>query len=103
MKKIIRVLKKHDIDAPHEVLLVLDANTGQNGLAQSENFGKIMDLTGLILTKLDSTARGGIVIAIKKTLGFPIRLVGTGEKIDNIDQFDPKAFAEGILEVNNSD
>ncbi|MFP4459707.1 MAG: signal recognition particle-docking protein FtsY [Candidatus Zixiibacteriota bacterium] len=98
LKKISRVVDKKTPGAPHEILLTLDATTGQNGLIQSEKFNDALNLTGLILTKLDSTARGGIVLAIRKQLGIPLRLVGTGEKIDNIDQFDPKAFAEGILE-----
>ncbi len=98
LEKIGRVLKKKMPDAPHETLLAIDATTGQNGLIQSEKFGEALPLTGLVLTKLDSTAKGGIVIAIKQKLGIPIRLVGTGEKIDNIDHFDPKAFATGILE-----
>jgi fused signal recognition particle receptor len=97
LKKIIRVLAKISPDYPNEVLLVLDATTGQNGLIQSEKFHEALNLSGIILSKLDSTAKGGIIIAIRKKLGIPIRLVGTGEKIDNIDEFDPKAFAEGIL------
>jgi len=98
LKKIIRVLNKKMEGVPHEVLLAIDATTGQNGLNQSEKFNEALNLTGIVLTKLDSTSKGGIVIAIRRSLGIPIRLVGTGEKIDNIDEFDPKAFAQGILE-----
>jgi fused signal recognition particle receptor len=97
LKKIIRVLSTKYEGTPHEILLVLDGTTGQNGLVQSEKFNEALSLTGIILTKLDSTAKGGIIIAIKKSLGIPIRLVGTGEKIDNIDEFEPKAFVEGLL------
>jgi fused signal recognition particle receptor len=102
LKKIIRVLNKKVEGIPHEVLLAIDATTGQNGLNQSEKFDEVLKLTGIVLTKLDSTSKGGIVIAIRKSLGIPIRLVGTGEKIDSIDEFDPKAFAQGLLEESNS-
>ena len=98
LQKIGKVLKRKMPDAPHETLLAIDATTGQNGLIQSEKFGEALPLSGLVLTKLDSTAKGGIVIAIKRELNIPIRLVGTGEKIDNIDHFDSKAFSTGILE-----
>ncbi len=98
LEKIARVLQKNDATAPHETLLVLDAVTGQNGLQQAREFKKTTPLTGLILTKLDGTAKGGIVFAIAKELGVPIRFIGTGEAIDDFAEFDAKEFVEGLFE-----
>ena len=83
--------------APHETLLVLDATTGQNAISQARHFKETAQISGLILTKLDSTAKGGIVFAIETELGLPVRFVGTGEKPDDFAEFDPRAFVRGIL------
>lgn len=98
LEKIARVLKKNDPTAPHETLLVLDAVTGQNGLPQARAFKEATPLTGLILTKLDGTAKGGIVFAIAKEVGVPIQFIGTGEAIDDFAEFDAKEFVEGLFE-----
>jgi fused signal recognition particle receptor len=95
--KIARVLKKNDSGAPHETLLVLDAVTGQNGLQQAREFAKSAPLTGIILTKLDSTAKGGIVIAIANELQVPIRFVGTGEQMDDFAEFDAIEFVNALF------
>lgn len=98
LEKIARVLQKNDPHAPHETLLVLDAVTGQNGLPQARAFKEAVPLTGLILAKLDGTAKGGIVFAIAKELGVPIKFVGTGEMLDDFAEFDAKEFVEGLFE-----
>jgi len=98
LEKIARVLQKNDATAPHETFLVLDAVTGQNGLQQAREFKKVTPLTGLILTKLDSTAKGGIVFAIAKELQVPIKFIGTGETLDDFAEFDAKEFVEGLFE-----
>ena len=98
LEKISRVLQKVDSTAPHETLLVLDAVTGQNGLQQAREFKKTAGLTGLILTKLDGTAKGGIVFAIAKELGLPIKFIGTGEGLDDFAEFDAKDFVDGMFE-----
>jgi fused signal recognition particle receptor len=85
-------------DAPHEVLLVLDATTGQNGLTQAREFTKTAALTGLVLTKLDGTARGGVVTSIVRELGIPIRFVGTGEQIDDLVEFSARDFVDSLFE-----
>jgi fused signal recognition particle receptor len=97
LKKIRRILSKKMAGAPHEVLLVLDAVTGQNGLRQAQLFQEAGGLTGIVLTKLDGTARGGIVLAIYRTLGVPVQWIGTGEGMDDLLPFDSTAFAEGLL------
>ncbi len=98
LTKIHSVLKKQMPDAPHEVLLVLDAATGQNGLAQAKQFAQAVDVTGLILTKLDGTAKGGIVFSIVKELKLPVRYVGVGEQLDDLEEFDPKLFVEALFQ-----
>jgi fused signal recognition particle receptor len=98
LEKIARVLQKNDPTAPHETLLVLDAVTGQNGLQQARAFKEATPVTGLILAKLDSTAKGGIVFAIAKELGIPIKYIGTGEGIDDFAVFDAKEFVDGLFE-----
>ncbi|MCI0478299.1 MAG: signal recognition particle-docking protein FtsY [Anaerolineales bacterium] len=98
LEKIARVLQKNDATAPHETFLVLDAVTGQNGLQQAREFKKATPLTGLILTKLDGTAKGGIVFAIAKELQVPIKFIGTGEALDDFAEFDAKEFVEGLFE-----
>jgi len=98
LEKISRVLQKNDPTAPHETLLVLDAVTGQNGLNQAREFKKTVPLTGIILAKLDGTAKGGIVFAIAQELKLPIKYIGTGEKIDDLAEFDAKEFVEDLFE-----
>ncbi len=83
---------------PHETLLVLDATTGQNAIDQAKHFHKFTPLTGIILTKLDGTAKGGIIIAIQRELGIPIKFIGTGEQIDDMQPFDPQKFVESLFE-----
>ena len=98
LEKVARVLQKNDATAPHETLLVLDAVTGQNGLQQAREFKKATPLTGLILTKLDGTAKGGIVFAIAKELQLPIQFIGTGEALEDFTEFDAKDFVDGLFE-----
>lgn len=100
LEKIVRVLKKLDPEAPHATLLVLDATTGQNAVNQVEIFGKIANVTGLVMTKLDGTARGGILIAIAKRFGMPVHLIGIGEGIDDLQPFDADTFARAITGAN---
>ena len=97
LKKVRRVIQRVDGSAPHEVLLVLDANQGQNALAQARQFGQAVGVTGLVLTKLDGTAKGGIVIAIAAELGIPIRFVGVGETAEDFGEFDARAFAAALV------
>ena len=97
LKKIRRALQKIDPEAPHETLLVLDANTGQNGLQQAREFLSAVEVSGLFLAKLDGTAKGGIVVAIKRALGIPVQFVGTGETYEDIEEFDPESFAEALV------
>jgi fused signal recognition particle receptor len=96
LDKVVRVIKKYDAHAPHAVLLVLDATTGQNALAQAEAFTKVAGVTGLIMTKLDGTARGGILVAIAEKFKLPIHAIGVGETIDDLQPFDAQAFARAI-------
>ena len=96
-KKIINVLKKIDTDAPHEVFLILDATTGQNAISQVEEFKKISSISGLIMTKLDGTAKGGILIAIGKKFKLPIIALGMGEKEDDLEIFNANHFANAIM------
>ncbi len=97
LNKISRVIDRELPDADRETLLVLDATTGQNGLAQAEEFRKSAGLTGIVLTKLDGTAKGGIVFAIAQRLGVPVRYVGVGEQADDLIPFDPEEFAQALL------
>lgn len=97
LKKIHRTLGKQDAAAPHEVLLVLDATTGQNALSQWQHFSAAVNVTGLVLTKLDGTARGGIAIAVAKKAGLPIRYIGIGENMDDLVEFDPDAYVNAII------
>ena len=99
-KKIANVAKKIDDKAPHEVILILDATTGQNILSQVEEFNKIIPITGLIMTKLDSTAKGGILIAVAKKYKLPIIALGLGEKEDDLQIFDAEKFASAFIETN---
>lgn len=97
LKKIKRVARRVDASTPQETLLVLDATTGQNGLSQAKHFTEAVDVGGIVLTKLDGTAKGGIVLAICDQLKIPIRFIGTGEKLDDLAPFDPQAFVEAIM------
>jgi len=97
LMKMRRIAGKLVPNAPHETLLVLDATTGQNGLQQARQFTEASDLTGLIVTKLDGTARGGIVVAIARELGLPVRYVGVGEKVDDLIPFDPHQFVDALF------
>ncbi len=97
LRKIHRVLGKRMAGAPHEVLLVIDANTGQNALSQAKLFHEALGISGIVLTKLDGTARGGIAVAIARELGIPVKFVGLGEGIDDIELFDPEAFADALV------
>jgi fused signal recognition particle receptor len=97
LSKIARVIKRLDADAPHEVLLVLDAGLGQNALRQAEQFGSAIGVTGIVVTKLDGTAKGGIVVAIARRFGLPIRFVGVGEQAEDFGIFDARAYVEGLL------
>lgn len=97
LNKIFRVIKREIPDAPHEVLLVLDANTGQNALQQARLFGDKSGVTGLVLTKLDSTSKGGIVIAIRQEMNIPVKLVGLGEKMTDLQDFDSEQFVHALF------
>jgi len=97
LKKVKRTIKKAMPGAPHEILLVLDATTGQNALRQAELFNETIGITGIALTKLDGTAKGGIIFAIKKGLGIPVRLIGVGEGIDDLRDFEPGEFVEALF------
>jgi fused signal recognition particle receptor len=96
LAKIVRVIRKRDPDAPHNTLLVLDATTGQNALNQVEIFRKIADVTGLVMTKLDGTAKGGVLVALADRVGLPIHAIGVGEAIDDLAPFDPEDFARAL-------
>ena len=98
LQKVQKVAEKNVEDAPHETLLVIDATTGQNALSQARHFQEAVDVTGVVLAKLDSTAKGGMVFAIARELQLPIRFVGTGETLDDLAPFDPDAFIEGLFE-----
>ena len=98
LEKIGRIIKRVDPAAPHETFLALDASTGQNALVQAEEFSKITPVTGIVLTKIDGTARGGVVLAIRQELDIPVKLIGFGEKIDDIGEFNSENFMRGLLE-----
>ena len=98
LEKIHRVVSKQMPGAPHEVLLVLDATTGQNAVAQAEQFSKSVKCTGIVLSKLDGTAKGGAVFAIKQKLNLPVKFVGLGEKLDDMEPFDPDTFVQELFE-----
>lgn len=97
LKKVVRVIKKVDSTAPHEIMLVLDATTGQNALSQAEIFNNAVGLTGLTITKLDGTAKGGIIFSIAKKLGIPIRFIGVGEAIDDLQVFNANTFVDALF------
>jgi len=95
--KVVRIIKRAIPDAPHETLLVLDATIGQNALSQAKTFKEVTGVTGVALTKLDGTAKGGVVLAVRQEIGVPVKLVGLGEGIDDLKDFDPDAFVDGLL------
>lgn len=97
LSKIKRVIEREVPNGPHEVLLVLDATTGQNALSQAKTFGEATNVSGIVLTKLDGTAKGGIVLAIRKELGIPVKYVGLGEQMSDLQVFDPQAFVYGLF------
>ncbi|MBL9059615.1 MAG: signal recognition particle-docking protein FtsY, partial [Mangrovicoccus sp.] len=96
LEKIVRVIRKRDPEAPHNTVLVLDATTGQNALSQVEIFQKLADVTGLVMTKLDGTAKGGVLVALADRFGLPIHAIGVGEQIDDLAPFDPEEFAAAL-------
>ena len=102
LAKIVRVIRKKDPDAPHNTLLVLDATTGQNALSQVETFQKLADVTGLVMTKLDGTAKGGVLVALADRFGLPIHAIGVGEQIDDLAPFDPEEFAAALIGLGDA-
>jgi fused signal recognition particle receptor len=103
LEKIIRVLKKQDADAPHATVLVLDATTGQNARNQVQVFKQMVNITGLVVTKLDGSARGGILVALAQEFGLPVHAVGVGEGIEDLRPFDPRAFARSLMGLEAQD
>ncbi len=101
LKKVKRVMQKLDENAPHEVMLIVDAGIGQNALVQAQQFNEALGVTGITVTKLDGTAKGGIVFAIAEDLKIPVRFVGVGEGIDDLQEFNAKAFTSALLAANN--
>ena len=97
LEKIQRIIQREEPAAPHEVLLVLDATTGQNAMVQAKQFKETTNVTGLVLSKLDGTAKGGIVLAIRNELHLPVKLVGLGEGIDDLEPFNPNEFVIGLF------
>ncbi len=97
LSKVRRVIEKQLPGAPHETLLTIDATTGQNGLRQAQLFREAVEADGIVLTKLDGTAKGGIVVRVQQELGIPVKLVGLGEGPDDLAPFEPRAFAEALV------
>jgi len=97
LQKVIRVIKKQDATAPHDTVLILDATTGQNAINQVATFKELVDITGLIVTKLDGSARGGVVVGLAEKFGLPVHAIGVGETADDLQPFDPKAFAAALV------
>ena len=102
LKKINRIIDKEYPDAYRETLLVLDGTTGQNAIEQAKQFSEVADITGIILTKLDGTAKGGIAVAIQAELGLPVKYIGVGEKIDDLNKFNPKEFVDALFNIEKS-
>jgi len=100
LAKIVRVLRKQDPEAPHDILLVLDATTGQNALQQVATFKELVDVTGLVVTKLDGSAKGGILVALAQQVGLPVHAVGVGEGAEDLKPFDPNEFARGLMDLD---
>ena len=98
LSKVVRVMKKLDVNAPHEVMLVLDAGTGQNALSQAKLFTEAVGVSGITLTKLDGTAKGGIIFAIAKQFAIPIRFIGVGEQVDDLRPFVGEEFVDALFE-----
>ena len=98
LEKIQRVIKKRIPDAPHETLLVLDATTGQNAIPRPSSSRRLSSVTGIFLTKLDGTAKGGALIGIRDQVGIPVKFIGVGEQVDDIEDFDPDAFVDALFE-----
>jgi len=98
LKKIRRVIAREQADAPHETLLVLDAITGQNGLQQARIFKEATDINGIVLTKLDGTAKGGVIISIQEELGVPVKYIGVGEEVEDLQPFEPERFVQALFE-----
>jgi len=98
LKKIRRVIGREQTDAPHETLLVLDATTGQNGLQQARVFKEATDISGIVLTKLDGTAKGGVIVGIQEELGVPVKYIGVGEDVEDLQPFDPARFVQALFE-----
>jgi fused signal recognition particle receptor len=101
LEKIGRVMKKIHPNAPHDIFLALDATTGQNALQQAKEFTKVAPITGIVLTKLDGTAKGGAVIAIADSMNIPVRYIGVGERIDDLQIFDSESFVEALFEESS--
>ena len=97
LQKMVRVIRKLDADAPHDCLLVLDATVGQNAHAQLETFRDMVAITGLVMTKLDGTAKGGVVVALADRFGLPVHAVGVGEELDDLRPFEARAFARSLM------
>ena len=97
LNKIFRVIQKRIPDAPHQVILVLDATTGQNAINQAMEFKKVASVNSIFLTKLDGTAKGGVVLAINKELQIPVKYIGTGEKLEDMEVFNAQSFVEGLF------
>ena len=102
LRKINRILEKEYPDAFRETLVVLDATTGQNALSQAKEFSEVAEITGIILTKMDGTAKGGIAVAIQSELGIPVKYIGVGESIDDLQKFDSEEFVNALFEVKES-
>ena len=98
LDKINKVIGKHVINAPHETLLIIDATTGQNGISQAESFKGITNITGIVLTKMDGTAKGGIAVAIQSELNIPVKYIGVGEGIDDLQKFDADEFVDALFQ-----
>lgn len=98
LKKIRRVISREQPDAPHETLLVLDATTGQNGLQQARVFKEATEISGIVLTKLDGTAKGGVIVSIQEELGVPVKYIGVGEEVEDLQPFDPTRFVQALFE-----
>jgi len=102
LRKINRILEREYSEAYRETLVVLDGTTGQNALAQAKEFKDAADITGIVLTKLDGTAKGGIAVAIQAELGIPVKYIGVGESIDDLQKFDPDAFVDALFMVEDT-
>ncbi len=100
LKKVVRVIKKQIPDAPHATLLTIDATTGQNALSQVQVFKEMVDVTGLVITKLDGSSKGGILVAIAEETPTPIHYVGIGESIDDLDEFNARDFAQSLMDLH---